>query len=62
MPLNHLAGFGVDDFRALARLCGGFQNPAGFGKLIRGYQPPSLHADFEGAGVGSMRDLTVQLL
>jgi hypothetical protein len=31
MPLDHLASYGVNELRALARLCGGVQNPAGFG-------------------------------
>jgi len=43
--LDDLTGFAIDDFGPFSRLRGGSHKPLRFGKQMRAYQPPALHAN-----------------
>jgi hypothetical protein len=47
MSLHDLTRFAIDDFRPFSRLRGGPHSPLRVDKLVRGYQPPALHANFK---------------
>lgn len=49
VPFDQAAGFGINDFRPFACLCGGSGRPSSFGKLVRSYQSPAVYPNLKGA-------------